>query len=198
MTTIATQRAGYNWRAFGAWLLASFVGMAVCLFGAITLMWGVAGALEPAAGETVAFAAGGAVFGLGLGLGAGLLPGLVLRQRLVGLNRWLAGSLLAGAVGGALVFPFALNQTQAPGDPGWMTIALLGAALGLGQCLALRGRVARAGWWVPASAVAVAAGLFTALQLGGEGREAQAIGGFALVYALITASVMGWLMAEGG
>jgi hypothetical protein len=40
--------------------------------------------------------------------------------------------------------------------------------------------------------------MLVALQLGGEGREAQAIGGFALVYGLITASVMAWLLAEGG
>jgi hypothetical protein len=173
--------------------------MAVCLFGAFTLMWSVAGALEPAAGETAAVAAGGAVFGLGLGLGTGLLPGLVLRQRLGGLNRWLAGSLFAGAAGGALIFPLALSS--APGEPGLLVVAglaALGAVIGLGQWLALRGRVGRAAWWVPASAVALAAGLFVTLQLGGEGREVQAIGGFALVYGLITASVIGWLLAEGG
>jgi hypothetical protein len=196
MTTIAAAPSGYNWRAFGAWLLASFAGMAVCLFGGFTLMWGVAAVLEPVAVQTATFAASGAVFGLGLGLGAGLLPGLVLRQRLGGLNRWLAGSLLAGAAGGTLVIPIAL--AQAPGEPGLMVMGGLGAALGLGQWLALRRRVPRAGWWVLASTVAVAAGLFTALQLSGEGREAQAFGGFALVYGLITASVMGWLLAEGG
>jgi hypothetical protein len=196
MTTIATQHSAYNWRIFGAWLLASFVGIAICMLGAFTLLWGVAAAVEPVGGETAAFVAGGAVFGLGLGLGAGLLPALVLRQRLGGLNRWLAGSLLAGAAGGALVFPIALAQEA--GEPGLMLIAALGAALGLGQWLALRGRVARAGWWVLASTIAVGAGMLVALQLGGEGREAQAIGGFALVYGLITASVMAWLLAEGG
>lgn len=195
MTTIAARREKYNWRVFSAWLVSSFVGMALSMLAALTLMWSVAGAIGPAAGETTALLAGGAIFGLGLGLGSGLLPGLALRQRLGGLGRWLAASLVAGAAGGAAVFPLAISQGTS--EPGWAVLVALGAVLGLRQWLALRGRVARAGWWVLASALAVGTGLAVGFQLGGAGREAIAIGGMALVYALISAATIGWILAEG-
>jgi hypothetical protein len=165
---------------------------------AFTTMWSVIGAIEPAAGEMAAIAAGGAVLGLGLGLGAGLLPGLALGRRLGGFSRWLAGSLAGGLAAGVVVFPVALaNDTNPAGPAVLVVLGLVGALIGVGQWLALRRRVARAGWWVAASAAALMASMAVAFGLGGEGREGQAIVACALVYALISAGVMGWLLADG-
>jgi hypothetical protein len=96
-----------------------------------------------------------------------------------------------------MLFPLVIRQDIGSPAVGATVFMALGAALGLGQWLALRGRVARAGWWVLASTVAVGAGMAVGLQLGGEGREALAIGGMALVHGLISAGAMGWLLSEG-
>lgn len=195
MATITLPRQGYNWRVFGAWLALSFVGMAASLWVAVPLMWRVAGVVERSSSERLAVLAAGAVLGLGLGAGSGLLPGLVLRGKASGLARWWAGSLLAGAAGGAAVM--ALAAGRGFDQAAWALLGGVGVAIGLGQWLALRGQAARAAWLILGSSVAVGAGFGVALPLGGEGREALAIGAFALVHALISASAMGWILAEG-
>lgn len=127
---------------------------------------------------------GAVLCGAGTGATIGLLQWLVLRRHIQHAGRWIAATAAGYATLGLLPF---LAGTFQPGWPLWaftliindkfhwlarvvdewplaswpagaLTLTLLGVVLGIAQWLVLRGRVHRAAWWIPLSAVGWALG----------------------------------------
>jgi hypothetical protein len=123
----------------------------------------------------------------------GLLQYLLLRRYLPRMGWWIAATALGWPLGIAVVYvgyaiwPDALNANST-----W-SAALVGAVIGLAQCLVLRRRVPRAGWWVLASALGwglvrlIAGEVFTSLV------ELLIIGA---VPAAVTGLALWWLLGH--
>jgi hypothetical protein len=160
--------------AWCAWVAASTLGLllAARLFlGLIGLLENVALPLPPGRwSESLEIAGAGAAAGAVLGLCQAAVLGWRLGVR--GALAWVAataagtasalgvargGEALFGLLGAGAVF------RAVDGQVWWfVAVTLLGAAVGCGQWLVLRRRLARAGWWVPTCALATTA---TALAL---------------------------------
>jgi hypothetical protein len=98
------------------------------------------------------------------------------RRRAFGLTDYLAWiGLSAAAVLVGMVASYALIFVAKGVNPdlnedrfmGWGLMAVLGAFIGAAQWLMLRGRVSRAGWWIPATAAGLWAGTTLAFRLTG-------------------------------
>jgi hypothetical protein len=169
----------WDWRAWGEWVAANAAGEAIGL-GATALIWlGLAGWLETTRGiaGSLAVAAGVVLGGMALEGGAvGTAQWLVLRRLIPGVS-WRAWALATAAGAGVAwslgMIPSTLaalggDGAGAPmGELGDLATYGLAAALGFGlgpilglpQWVVLRRVVRRAGWWIPANAVAWAAGM---------------------------------------
>ena len=125
------------------WMVASvagwLVGWLVAWIGALSVGWIVAWA------------------GVGIGGGVGVAQWLVLREQVARAGWWVVASIVGGVVGGGVSVGLILGAFVGAGEVmgnvvavilGWV---LVGVGMGVAQWLVLRGRVARAGWWVVAS-----------------------------------------------
>jgi len=123
------RRLTFDWTLWIQWLLVTALG------------WVLGGVLLP---------------GLALvtvGLVIGVLQWVVLRQRLPGAGWWIVASTAGWAGGWAIVI------TQVPPEFGFLTGAVLGAAMGITQWLFLRLHFHQAGWWIAVSTLGWTAGL---------------------------------------
>lgn len=166
--------------------------------------YSVGGLTEAAMGRSggitvvVHVAAGGTV--------AAALQWPALRRHLARAGWWMASGVVGGAavaaIGAAAGALAGLAAGTADGadagrslgsDVAGVAAAILfGVAVGGWQWLLLRRRVARSGWWLPASAVGwVAAGLMAGIT---EGVAGWAVLG--AVYGAITGSVLVWLLGQ--
>jgi hypothetical protein len=134
------------------WMAACGLGAVVVGGLANALTWGVGYFYHPyLEGLTVAPWSYGALLGFGLGaVQAAALPG-----RSHAGARW----VLATTASAALGMPVAVAIAPAAGPVGCGLV--LGSIVGTGQWLVLRTRARRVGWWVSASAGALAGGVFS-------------------------------------
>ncbi len=184
-----TERARVGWRFWVWWVLATFVGSAV------GLVLGVA-ALGPVLGA------------VGLA-GAGVMQWLVLRQQLSRSGWW----ILASSVGLAIGLVVGVAMSAAGGDDAVaavVSLAVLGASVGIAQWLVLRRQVSRAGWWILVSVVGLAMGLAATIVVFGVGDGNGNVGGavtgalqdaifggvIGAVVGAITGVIMVWLLRQ--
>ncbi len=184
-----TERAQVGWGFWVWWVLATFVGSVV--------------------GVVVGVAVLGPVFGaVGLA-GAGVMQWLVLRQQLSRSGGW----ILASSVGLALGLVVGVARSAAGGDDAEaavVSLAVLGASVGIAQWLVLRRQVSRAGWWILVNVVGLAVGLAATLVVFGVGDGNGNVGGavtgalqdaifggvIGAVVGAITGGVMAWLLRQ--
>jgi hypothetical protein len=206
MDTIDTRD---GWATWIAWVIASAVGLAIGLAVYLPLAVGLADGMEVVAHTLISASAGA-----WLGMSVGVAQWLVLRRRDTNPGGWVVASAVGAAVGGtgALVLAGLMSQALNTDFVANFVVggAFLGGSLGLAQWLLLRQQVARAGWWVLASAVGLSTGLGVgriggaALHdaiLGAAGESMARIGATAvfgilivLGYGAITGGVLVWLV----
>lgn len=137
----------------------------------------------------------GTVLGAIFGLAFGTAQWRVLRPHLAPVTSWIWGTL-AGFVLAAMVI-FGL---MAGGDDGTSMVTklghglILGATLGVGQWLAIRGKVKTAVWWVPVSVGAWVIAEVVGMGLGALVGEPLDLLGLFLVGACLPGAGMGWLL----
>lgn len=167
-------------RLWRRWVAANAVSEALGLGLTLALTGLIISRLETVAGvAAVLLAFGGAVAGgaieatlVGLAQWQAMHPWFPQIGRAVWWRATLIGALLAYALGYLPSTLIDLSQTADPAaaplaEPPQAVVLLLAAGLGavagavlsFAQFLTLRGRVARAGWWVPANMLAWAAGM---------------------------------------
>lgn len=144
-------------------------------------MGGPIGAALSSSGETIE--AGFVIVAAG-SVTAGLLQSLVLPRQLAVAGRWALATIGAVAAIGVLVFGVRVF------DAG-VGAAITGTALGVTQWMALRRRVAQAGWWVLASTIGWVVGGFLSGAFEGGIAGWTTIGA---VYGAITGAVVVWLL----
>jgi hypothetical protein len=123
------RRLSFDWTLWVQWLLVTALG------------WVLGGVLLPGLALVTA------------GLVIGVLQWVVLRGRLPEAGWWILASTVGWAGGWAIVI------TQVPPELGFLTGAVLGAAMGTTQWLYLRLHFHRAAWWLPVSTLGWIAGL---------------------------------------
>jgi hypothetical protein len=170
-TTIQNTRASWEWRIWAQWVLANAasetVGLgATLLIGAFLLVQA-----EPTIGAISSAALGVLAATVIEGLIVGTAQWLVLRRPLVKM-KWRSwalatalGAFIAWTLGmlpSTLLFTGPETGAGAPGEMSDLLVYALAAGLGLvagsilgaPQWLALRRHLPKAGWWVPANALA--------------------------------------------
>ena len=119
--------------------------------------------------------------------------------------QWLLASAIGLVVGGFLALPIGFGVGDAVENAlgkmagyiisGALFGALLGAGLGIMQSLALRTRLAGAGWWAPASTAAGAVGLAISLPIFVSANVAEAVSGIVAGASLgISIGIGQWLV----
>jgi hypothetical protein len=199
MIATQTRRNRIGLRELGAWALANLLGWATGLWLGLSLAWGTAERLEPMLGTLGAMTLGWLVGGLVSGALVGPLQAAVLRERGVAAAPWAAATALGLGIGFAAVIPALIFFDPQDTEP--LTIALMvlaGLGPGVAQWLVLRRVLPGAGWWIPASAVAVALLFLCGVFLGGEGREWLAAGAGGLAYATATGVALAALLGRAG
>ena len=190
MTTLTTTQKSVGVSFWLAWLFATTIGIVVFVGAAIPIGYGAGEAVMQIAGETVGMSVTGAVFGLAIGAGLGVPQALILQPRIGRAGGWAMGSLGGGVIAGAVSLPLAFaffGQTPATAIVGF---SLMGLCMSLGQWLAIRGQIPRAGWWVLAGAMSIAVGLAVGVLLGGEGRELLSLSVTGAVAGALTGGAM--------
>lgn len=124
-----------------------------------------------------------------IGTCVGIAQWLVLGERIDRTRWWILASIIGFAVGKAVGDALAVSIAGVVGIG--LSGAAIGASLGLTQWVVLRRHVARAGWWVPASALAWVVGWI--IGAGGEGAGEASGGPAAMAYliGLVGAAVAG-------
>jgi hypothetical protein len=150
---IQTTRPG--WRFWLLWMIATVVGAAAGMVLSVPLNLILEVALGTSrtppwtATETALIAllkgAEGGVMGLGMGLG----QWLVFRKHQKQTSGWVIATGLALFLQGA--FRWSLPYETSPSQVRLLTTLSFGLFLGVCQWIVLRGRIARAGWWIPIS-----------------------------------------------
>lgn len=206
MTIALKSGKGNLWPLWLGWTVANAIGWAVGL----TFENAAQLALEAASGGVLAASEGGlvqeAVAGLLFGLSVGAMQWLALRRRIAGAAWWIpataGGFILAGLVGGALQDIGAVVGVPIISFVGGLVISFgLGLAAGTLQWLILRRQVKHAGWWAPASAILMFAGLITGLTaamiLTGEGPGVSVSGAiFAAMAGAVFGMTSGFILAR--
>lgn len=166
-----------DWRFWLWWVLASAAGFGI---GGPLGMLAASGGSDQVAGYVGASAAG---------VVAGMLQWLALRQRIDRPGRWALAGILTAAALGVVVLGVSLISADAGLTGG---VILMGAALGALQWLVLRRQVARAGWWIPVSAVGwIIAGFLSGAVPAGNPAGWVLIGA---IYGAITGLMLAWLL----
>ena len=160
-------------------------------------------------GSAVGVVVGVAVLGPVLGAvglaGAGVMQWLVLRQQLSRSGWWIWASSVGLAIG--LVVGVAASAAGGD-DAAVVSLAVLGASIGIAQWLVLRRQVSRAGWWILVSVVGLAVGLAATIVVFGvgDGNGGGAVTGvledaifgmvIGAVVGALTGGVMVWLLRQ--
>jgi hypothetical protein len=193
------------------WVLASASGLFV---GFVIYFFSVDGIASEQGFilKTLISTVAGAIFGAVIG-GVQLF---VLRQKVSGMNHWLAANIIGAAIGGTLALPV----SEAVGDATNFNIAILaggvvlGLAFGIGQAVVLRPYLSEGGWWALAHAVGIPFGYALGrglgevvfnLLVGGAGEDIARVIGvliFAVLffggYGMITGGVLIRLLKQPG
>jgi len=158
------------------WVLANAAGEAVGLSAVLLIGFGVLGprlAGLSGAWPAVMGLAAGVLLGIFEGIVVGAAQGIVLRRRLprLGLRAWIVATVIGAMIAWGLgMLPSTLMNADPSGGgaelPEWLTYVMAagmglvsGVILALAQWLALRPHVRRAGWWLPANALAWLCGM---------------------------------------
>lgn len=169
------------------WVIASAAGAFLSTFGLINFFPSLG--IEAYTATTIAFYAV-------LALGVGALQAIVLHQRLpIGLG-WFLATLWAGVVAGIVA--------ALAGDLADLILGFggLGLLFGVMQWLALRGRLARAGWWIIASTLGWGWGLIVTRLLDRMVFFSEFTGllaGFTLIAGfagIVTGATLWWLLRK--
>ena len=171
------ERRWVGWRLWLGWLLASSIGWALGLAGGFAFGFGIGGVVSGTASM--------GVFGAILGVSIGTLQWLVLRRWISRAGWWVLATAVGMGVGFALIKAVTPTLSEVlDGGPlyGAANGGLVGVLVGTLQGLVLRRQVARAGWWVLTSAVAMSVG-FALDQVVGQ-LVGMATTGTALVWLL--------------
>jgi hypothetical protein len=174
-----------GWGFWLWWVLASTMGWAVgARVGVAVGSFGEPPGFEAAQSVPTIIVAGYLGVAVG-GILVGVLQSLVLRRKIARAGWWVLAGVGAAAVIGVVVFGVGVVNT----DVGWVVGAsLFGIVVGVLQWLVLRRQVARAGWWVLASAV----GWFVGMPVGGV-LDWPALGA---AYGAITGIALVWLLRQ--
>jgi hypothetical protein len=162
------------------WVLASSVGFGVGVLVAVGMyIFEVYASIIDLGGMVYP-----AVFGIVFGAPVGIAQWLVLRWDVTRAGWWVLASIVGLAVGMGVA-----EVVDSATDLGGAVVgAVVGASVGIAQWLVLRRQVARAGWWVLASSVGLAATFL-------------ALSGFAAVcspvfYVVFSGIVLAWLLLQ--
>jgi hypothetical protein len=198
------QQSNQQWLFFGAWVLATLMGVVIGIVSILTLVSGLA--LAGASPLLV-----GSIGGAALGAGLGVAQWLVLRRHTQSAGWWVVASMLGGIAGVTLglllsdalgpLLGVALDGAARPraSDPRLLlsraaAAAAAGAALGLGlgaaQWLVLRQQVRSAGWWMVASGF----GWMIALSIGAGLLDLVGVLGSLLFIGVLSGALTGWLL----
>jgi hypothetical protein len=190
----------FDWTFGLQWLAACGLGIALAGMLAFASVWSVGEIVENAFGETAALIAAGAIFGTLFTLGASAGTGLVIRRKGINTARWIAYSVIGGAIGGMLGFTFALTLFDATTMPEVWTGLLLGISLGLpmgiDQWLLLRQAGENTNVWPVITSLAFVLAMMIGVPLGGEGREWLSLGTVGLLFGAISGLGMMWLLRK--
>ena len=174
------ERAKIGWGDWGWWLLACIVGF---MLGFVV------------ANATFGF---GAPAGIVIGVSLGIAQWLVLRRYIARAGWWVLASIVGLAVGfgvcAAVLFADDFADDVGFAMAGAVAGTVIGASLGIAQWLVLRRHVARAGWWVLASAVGVATFETVDFAMSFDPGGAFIVG--VAVYGAITGGVLVWLLRQ--
>lgn len=170
-TTIQNTRAGWEWRIWAQWVLANAASETVGLGATLLIGTFLLVQAEPTIGAIPSAALGVLVATMIEGLVVGTAQWLVLRRPLVKM-KWRSWAL-ATALGAFIAWTLGMlpstmlftGPETGAGAPGEMSDLLVyapaaglglvaGSILGAPQWLALRRHLPKAGWWVPANALA--------------------------------------------
>ena len=197
---LTVERAHVGWGFWLQWVLANTVGF--------TLAFEVFRFFGPYA-FYVLFAPEYAL----MGVMVGVPHWLVLRRQIPGVGRWVLATIGGFAVGGTLAFVallaanyFGLFDLIDRDLAAFLALILLyapiGPLVGIAQWLVLRRKIARAGWWVLATTIALALfgaffGLIPAFEWGyydAGPSVVSAVGG--LLAGAITGAALIWLLRQ--
>jgi len=139
-----------------AWFLASSMGYSI---GAILGLFLAYGLFNRDPFDIIM----GVTLGTVMGVTGGYFQWVVLRARIAGVGLWgLASALGFGLAMGAIV---AANTGENSALAGVLIASVFGLASGILQCLILRRKVARAGWWLLANLFGSLVGAMIALPI---------------------------------
>ena len=174
------ERAQVGWRFWFWWLNASTAGFILGFVVANRLDWF------------------GALAGTVIGASLGIAQWLILRRFIARAGWWVLASIVGLAVGfgvcSAVLFADDFAQDVGFAIAGAVAGTVIGAALGIAQWLVLRRHVARAGWWVLASAVGVA--IFETVDFAMQFDAGPVFLVGVAAYSAITGGVLVWLLRQ--
>ena len=100
----------------------------------------------------------GLAAGAMVGVVTGIFQWLMLRRQVYQTSKWAAATFMGWTIGLAVGWPMLKTIGDILGET--VALTLVGLAIGFLQWLTLRTQVDRAGWWIPTSSCAWAAGLY--------------------------------------
>lgn len=195
MNTTLSQNKTASLIWFGAWVLASAIGIVVGFLATLPLLWNATEAITGIVPQIVGQTLGGAFFGAGLGLAVGFAQWLVLRQRgeasISPAARWLGATVLGGLIGGivAILFSVTLNDGGTNLALTAVSFGLLGGIIGAVQ-YAMARPVVKNMLWIAAGALGLAIG--GAIPFGQYNLELVGVGVGGLIYGAFTAAALWW------
>ncbi|KAA3661100.1 MAG: hypothetical protein DWQ04_17460 [Chloroflexi bacterium] len=185
---------------FVQWVTAVTITMILATMSAFMSMWSVGEVVQQAWGDVPMAIVVGGIFGGLLSLGVGLGQAVVLRSQGIPFMRWLARTMLVGALGMAIGFTLIFSLFDMENMPELvvgLTMSLsLGLPIGLVQAQLLKPHLAQAQLWVPICIVAFFISFAVGLPMSGEGREWLSLGMVALLTAVLTGIGIVWLARD--
>ena len=183
-------------RRWVLWIVLSVIGLAIGMVVGLQILWTAGESVEAAIGQIGVLTLAGAIIGASVGLGLGLGQWAVMRSLIARAWRWPLMSGGCGLVAGAALVGLVALLSGAPEDAPPLLMAaifiLIGASIGLGQWLLLRGVADHPARAIIGTALGVGLGLMAMFGLGGEGREWVSLTAGALIAAVAT----GWGIAS--
>jgi hypothetical protein len=152
MAILRLRRTHPSWTFWFLWMLGTIGGVLLVLivFSLLSVaMMALHGSPETGPVNEIAGAALMALNWVVIGACFGLGQWLALRRELKGAGWWILATLAGYPLGN--FFPTVLPRIDNLVFGGLAMMLSFGAALGVLQWLVLRGRVLRAGWWIPIS-----------------------------------------------
>jgi hypothetical protein len=186
-----------DWSFVLWWLLTCALGVAFAGLVVFSTIWPLVEAVEDLFGDAAAVFVFGTLFGAALALGAGLGPGLLLKSRGIAGDKWVAASVIAGALSGGPAMAILISSFDSGASPesisGLLVGLIMGLAVGIGQWYALQTDSAAARLWPAISSAAFAVAFGAGTLFNGEGREMILLAVIGLLIGAITGPGMIWL-----